>query len=569
MKKLYFFPFAIAAALMLSACSDDVSDANPTPVSSGYVSFNINLPTTSGNGTRAYTGEFEDGNEYEVKTGKLLLFSGTSETDAKYIGMYDLENLLSDDTPDDPQVTQTNTYNAVAVLNGLSGTDFMALVILNPNTDLLSKLSLTNGTSTLATLNSTSVDVTVENLKSNGFMMSNAPLSDTQGGDVTTAPSNPKIQTLVKFDASKIYENSSDAISNPAATVNVERAVAKVTLEGIESEDDTEKPTKIASYDINGWTLDYTNKKTYLVRNVGFSNATWAYKNTAGTAGETTGYRFLEKEALQGQSLYRTYYAIDPNYGGTGYTWDAAEFDIKTGTNTGDLAKADGKEALYCTENTFDVDHMNWKNTTRAIVSATLNMNSITGNDKSFIVIGDDKSVVYTPESAANYVVMNYLESTYRNSNTKIELDLPENGGYAKIKSVTVSGTENETLKNDLNKRIEEKALKLAYYKDGKSYYQIRIKHFGDVETPWHVDEIAGATVSYPGTDKENNWLGRYGVVRNTKYEISVTGVKEIGDPEIPSGGGDNPDDEVPSQYLSVKINVLSWAVRKQSATLE
>lgn len=64
----------------------------------------------------------------------------------------------------------------------------------------------------------------------------------------------------------------------------------------------------------------------------------------------------------------------------------------------------------------------------------------------------------------------------------------------------------------------------------------------------------------------EENWLGRYGVLRNNWYDIEVTGVKGLGSATIPELTGTT-DDELES-YIAVRINVLSWAKRTQGAVL-
>lgn len=89
------------------------------------------------------------------------------------------------------------------------------------------------------------------------------------------------------------------------------------------------------------------------------------------------------------------------------------------------------------------------------------------------------------------------------------------------------------------------------------------IKHFGDDLTPWSADN---KTVSYPDPDAEAKWLGRYGVLRNNWYNIEVTSIKSIGSADVPDAYG-VPDDPVES-WISVKINVLSWAKRSQTADL-
>ena len=121
-------------------------------------------------------------------------------------------------------------------------------------------------------------------------------------------------------------------------------------------------------------------------------------------------------------------------------------------------------------------------------------------------------------------------------------------------------------------------SINFQYYKDGVAYYNVLIQHFGKDETPWDrknhtVNSITGVYKTINGTSlspdlTNNNYLGRYGVVRNNWYKIEITGIRQIGSPTIsgPVGGGD-PDDNV-DNYLSVRIHITPWAVRNQSVDL-
>ena len=97
----------------------------------------------------------------------------------------------------------------------------------------------------------------------------------------------------------------------------------------------------------------------------------------------------------------------------------------------------------------------------------------------------------------------------------------------------------------------------VKYYKDGETYYcTALVRHFDNVETPWDNSE------SY--TDKKH--LGRYGVVRNTWYQLTVNSVSGPGEPEIPDVP-DEPDDTTEG-YIKVSVDVLSWALRTQEVDL-
>ena len=126
-----------------------------------------------------------------------------------------------------------------------------------------------------------------------------------------------------------------------------------------------------------------------------------------------------------------------------------------------------------------------------------------------------------------------------------------------------------KTLNEDIAEQVaalnDEDGLEISYYKGGYAYYPILIKHFGDDQTPW-TEEASNTSGAYAGDAANANWLGRYGVLRNNWYDITVTGIKNIGSPSVPDITGDTDDPE--SRYIAVSINVLSWTKRTQSADL-
>ena len=137
--------------------------------------------------------------------------------------------------------------------------------------------------------------------------------------------------------------------------------------------------------------------------------------------------------------------------------------------------------------------------------------------------------------------------------------------GAGKLKTGSLDFTGWDAIKDQLNtNRV------IRQYDNGASYYEVRIKHFADELAPWNDGESSvapSASEAYPG-NKENNYLGRYGLVRNNWYDIDVTAIKKIGSPVVPDITTDNTPDDNIDAYISAKINVLSWAKRTQSTIL-
>ena len=110
---------------------------------------------------------------------------------------------------------------------------------------------------------------------------------------------------------------------------------------------------------------------------------------------------------------------------------------------------------------------------------------------------------------------------------------------------------------------IKDPIVGIATYKSGESYYIARIKHFGDL-TPWTEGQETYGT----NDDAHNtNYLGRYGVLRNNWYELTVGSVSGPGTPDVPTIKPTEPDDES-YKYISVSVKILSWAKRSSTVDL-
>lgn len=600
MKKTKLLSLALAT-LMLGACSSEdvvVNEGSVPPGGNGYLSFAFNLPTAPS--TRA-NDDFQDGQtyEYSVKDATLLLFAGENEADSKFQGAYNL-NLPS--PPEQPGYNVTTRYSIVQQVTKPGSGEVYAMVILNGKASGVVKESggswtlndeqLTLGTTTFSSLYTTAKTMNlaqIANTTDACFLMTNAPMFTKQGG--TSNPTGGQVQTLSVIDRDRIYATEAEAKANPAADIYCERAVAKVTVkatEGIGTGAVT--GTQIASYTFNGWTLDITSKQSFLVRNVA-SASWWNYK-----ANTTNDYRFVGSVGLTNtatQTLYRTYWGVDPTYNknyNASASVDQNDFNTTIGAVPASLT-AMGKDA-YCLENTFNVANQNQNQTTRVIVAAKLNVTGANSTDKSFFILNDNKDVIYDEKAKIETMVSTaylnvpairkVLESkldegaTFDNNDLTVAFNNDGNAGYWTVASITVKDASKDKFTGDA---IPEeltagnatytaaiasvnKDYNIAYYKGGVSYYGVRIRHFDDTQTPWNVDDPA---TSYPGLDSEQNYLGRYGVLRNNWYEVNVTGIRNIGSP-VPDEvyGQDDPQEK----WISVRINVLAWAKRSQNVDL-
>ena len=589
MRIKHFFGLAVLAAMTASCSSNNdlVNGGNGSGENesgTSYASITINLPTT--NGTRTTTNDQFDGgtaSEYAVNDATLVIFekgTATSEKDFKFVEAVPLGNLepwKKDNTTGNGITTEaTITAKLEQATVGENG-DYYALVILN-NKDKndADKVSMPGSTDTYETWN---VAAKVKNLidYEKGFYMANAPEFKTAGEEPTT---------LVQIKG--IYRTKEEAHSKPGATVHVERGLAKVTVGPSSTKDyfatdgANATGTKYSSdkVEITSWALDVINKNSFPVHVTaglkgGLTSTTsqtvpsypeiWSNIN-----GKTD--RFVSQVSATG-AFKRVYWGIDPNYSmdladltkcGEQFTLAAADRSAVTWMNG-----SGSDHPLYCLENTFDINHMKQGQTTRVLLKATYTPNALaSATDKTFFMIGNS-SDIWTETTLAEQIKSKAEEVL--NTTTGVTVDLnPE----IKAAGTHVLDATNVTINLDgvdktsgivdqINDKLGfdlSKGVGIKTYKDGVSYYIARIKHFGDDLTPWNAGE------GTYGTDNEK-YLGRYGVLRNNWYNLTVNSISGPGYPDVPEVKPEAPDDE-DTKYINVEVKILDWAKRSQNVDL-
>lgn len=602
MKKTLLFSVALAG-LMLGSCSssDDLNGGGNNTgfneTGKGYINISLNLPTQSKNVSRAANDVTADGDakEYNVKDAALLLFAGANENNAVFQGAYNLDGLKKTDI--DANVQISTQLTKVQEISSISAPGkIYAFVLVNKGANINVGIDHTitvNGTAFNGKFSDFSQLKVDGAFAKDNLMMTNVPVVTKPG---TAAFDDAAVLADV---TTSIFKTEAEAKANPAADVFVERVASKVTLGMTGSGTSTETlsadgtAAKNFKYTLEGWNLANVNKSSYLVRQ--YDN-TWNNLTSDGldfltgadkSAFAANPYRFAGINLIKtnvssnpAANKYRTYWGKDINY-----TNDAP---FASDATVGDADLTLGKDATtYCYENTFDVAHQKVYNTTTAIVKMKITPDSYTGG--TFYTINGGKDVVYSLANAKTKVgnqflaenTESFLKTTYfptvteagkiSVSNvefsdeagavtfTKLVLTFtPTAGGAATTYDVTDAAVLTALANN----------IKVVEYKGGYSYYNILIKHFGDELTPWNPSTKTSG-ISYPTPD-EANWLGRYGVLRNNWYDLDITGVSRLGaatPEELDVKNDPTPDDNLKS-YISVKINVLSWAKRTQKAIL-
>lgn len=569
MKIKHLFGLAVIAAMTASCSSNEDlgtagSGTGTNEAGVGYATFTINLPTTSG--TRADANpEFDkgDANEYKVNDATLLIFKKDA-TGYQFKESVDLGNMEPWTSSSTDGITTTAKLTA-KITKAEVGSDkgYYALIILNNNSKTAAKITEpTDQTYEEWSKDDTKANVTNYLKHDNGFFMANAPKY------VAGAP-----ETLVEIK--NIYASKQQAENSTATTVYVERGLAKVSL----ASGSEKKHVDISGgnydgdgVDITGWTLDVTNTKTYPVH---VTEGLWAdtWKTTATTAATNgaTMDRFHDTKLTE---FPRVYWGLDPNYSKSFASVADCEGEFKMAT-TADFKKGeDAKKAQYCLENTFDIDHMVQGQTTRVLFSATYTPNGFHAGD-TFYKMGNSSQLwnATKVEAQIKAKAMEVLGVTDA-AKVGVTLNAPTNDltkagvHLVAAANITYGTTDLASEKVDqINAKLGFKKtttgdveVGLSTFESGVSYYIARVKHFGDALTPWN-----------PGNktyDKNNaNWLGRYGVLRNNWYELTVESVSGPGYPDIPKVNPTDPDD-VNDQYINVEVKILSWAKRSQNVKL-
>lgn len=583
MRIKHFFGLAVLAAMTASCSSNNelVNGGNGSSENesgASYASFTINLPTTSG--TRADdpkpgTPSFENGdkNEYAVKDATLLLFQKNATTDAfEYKEAVELGNMEPWTSSDATGITTTAKLTAKLNNAKVGANDYYALIVLNNHTTTAAKIKFPTPNQSFAEWSKIAANATDKYSEyDNGFFMANAPMY----------VANDPPTTLVAIK--NICASKQQAENSEATTVYVERGLAKVSLE-----DGSEKKSVTISggnydkdkVDITGWTLDVTNKKTFPVH-VTASDDLWTdiWKTTVTTPANSNGAtmdRFHDKRG----EFQRVYWGVDPNYKKNLADVAACEGEFNLVANQTDLSKAfktgeDAKKAQYCLENTFDIDHMVQGQTTRVLFSAKYQPNGFKPGE-TFYKMGNSSQLwnATKVEAQIQAKAMEVLGEADAEK-VKVTLNATENdltkAGVHFVAAANVTHVGGTALSTDdvdnINAKLgfkkattSEAAVGLSTFASGVSYYIARVKHFGDDLTKW---EAGNDTYG----SNNLNWLGRYGVLRNNWYELSVNSVSGPGYPDVPKVDPTEPDD-VNDQYINVEVKILKWAKRSQKVDL-
>lgn len=531
--------------------------------------------------------EYDDGEDSESRAQDLTIYF--FDDDKNYLGSSYVSDLSQDDSKDD-NVTSTITVdvptNIVQTLydNSEEEAKMYVVAVLNKGTFTP---QITDDNKSYADFNQACRIALTDAAKTDNFMMTSSNYLKDISGTQTEMALTPITKEYVGL-------KSDDKATPPrTVTIAVERVVAKVMVQ--------EKEGKLLN--ILGWGLNVTNKTFYPVKNFGGNQflglLASSYQNWLPNT---------DNKPWNNSTDMRSHWAVDPNYAKGEATIEDKSNDFNK-FSFSDPSSAKAKEALYCFENTT-VETMQQRNaTTSAVIVAQFypenfekDVSWIKWNDDAYSgendyatfveavvqeVDGGNQTITqyykekengstdvngkkYSPLSAEDFTcTYNTVEEkkiTFGEESTVIgyedaELQVKlENSDMVLYTITDGQASEAASAPTKINEAIK-KALTdnppTVYYK-GYCYYVVPIRHFAK-------DEVA----DYTGGEYQPNHLGRYGIVRNNYYQITINDITQPGEPITdPTVDPSTDKDDETNYWINVSIKVLSWKVRTQEVTL-
>ena len=526
---------ALFIGLAMTACSNDDEmttggqDQSPVTGGTAYMSVSLNMPKSTG-GTRASGTNRGSTAEQTVGTVLLALF------DASDICVQ-ARTLL----PGEYQVTVGSTAGTAGSAFQVPATTKKALAVINPSADFQNRCVVSAGWAAINAALTTSVTDVIGTAEDN-FMMINA-------GDATTHKALIDVTGNIKTVGGAIADATAAkaaAAASPAA-INVERVVAKVSLQ--EKTGGAEVTAPGATCTFGDWALNVTNKDMF---------------------------PFSEIVTPIGSMIAN--YRKDNNYAAGSFNvskFNYLALDATTGALPADFTTMGVDK--YCLENTMDATEQKMAQTTSAVVSAVYTPAGYTADKSWFRLLGTsyetlaDLKAVYAAAAAAGspsplqtqqknlcnefYVriaAMATAQGATWNASDFSSLDIDEmddivNGGEASKPAVIPANPPTVPAATVQDLGVE-------YFQKGTCYYSILIRH----------DDAVTGTME----------LGKYGVVRNNWYTLTINTVKQPGTPWIPDPtnpivptdpGDDNDEAE---SFLAVGITVNPWITWSQGVDL-
>ncbi|MDL2299390.1 Mfa1 family fimbria major subunit [Bacteroides sp. OttesenSCG-928-E20] len=544
--------------MCMTSCSDDdfggkddgKKDGEET-YEKGYIALSVINNTIRNAGTRADPpeyGELEEGTsaENKVSTVHVVLYDATNTVAYQFPlnGSTDMETVSKD-------ATYNNKYQTKAQEVAIK--PYKLAVFVNAPANLVA--ATTKGASLSAleaahVLASGVTELTTGGDDGDGFLMGN-------------------FAGLVNVPTTKIHPTAAAAVADPVA-VDIERAVAKITLK-----DELGGSNSTMTFSNFGWVEDVVNKKTYWMRKQTLMlDGTITSGQVTGTKMETDVAKDQGDENIEATKANRVrMYAEDPNFEKTtaeGWTSTMVGSDgsiYGQPNNLGDNyiynndvneIKRVSKASVYVPENTMRAIEQ-WEDVTTSVliklgIEPKATAFSSVSPGTSYYVYTDLAGTQRVFSGAELQLIANAADDTEVIASPKTTWGefLSANPALSDLQAllnntsaqsaILASGVTDWSNLNNVSGEYGD----LKYYVDGMNYYRVPIRHFSDY--------YQSVKMAY----------GRYGVVRNNIYYLTLEKVNNYGDIDVPDPK--DPDDK--ESFVSIKFEILQWMQRTQGIEL-
>lgn len=539
MRKLNFLwtlVAAVALSMGFASCTSDTDDVdngggNGASAEVAYLSVSMLKQTTTG-GTRASSEEGATPDESAINELYVLLFNDSEEVLPLYSNnLQYYVHLSSSAITTNAGVSTTNS--AIQV----SGDTKYIFLVANPNDKLKSVITSLDSRSTYSTFNAAiegikTAEVTGSSLKN--FTMVSTPDDSGESAGNTVNSGLVDISTNVFVVGASngtggTYTESSAAAAAQSnkAKIKIERLSSKIVL--TEAVITVTPESDGATFNFVGWTVDGRN---------------------------TTYYPFATKKLFENHisttNFYKfNFYTQDPNYSGNSgvafNTTNATTYDPMDAFTNSTVSWSNSGTTAYMVENTMEATAQKFGNMTRLVIKGKYYPKSGWSGD-------------WFSFAGTNYKDLAALQTAYSSADPDSDLALACESMLAQINSY--NGTSVASFGNLTQTDLDAiqnggEVLKAAYAADTNPYI-IR----------WYQKGVC----YYYYQNVHNNTLtdfmaeGKYGVVRNNYYSLTLTSVDGAGTPWYPTpvnpGPGDpGEEDDVDAAvgYLGIEIEPGPW----------
>lgn len=517
--KQLFFCSLTGLALLTASCSsnDEALNGGDGTTSEGktyaQIAISVANSATTRTTTPGNTGDEAYGDDAEYTVNDLTVVLANENDIAMQVITPTLKTATNTDDDDklvrvtEPFKCTPGTYKVYVLANYKNSQDALTPIIKG-STDMKAEFGITN----IAKLSTT-----------DEFFMTN--VSAPEGQEIKEAATGKELN-----DAGKDETKEGAATNLNILTVNVERAVSKVTFDNTDNQSFNVMvgDNKIATATLEGASLINLNKKMYLVKE--------GRTATNKPAGVTDGWP----------------YPMDPNYSQTSIdeVYCKANFEQRSAT----VFPAPSTATFYCPENTMEASAQLNGQTTGVVykvkyapeaayyteLAAENGTDSYSKMYEKVLALGVD--VRDDAITKTIFTDADNTDGTFYSYNGYVFRSLAGARLYKAIATNTdgEAATVNGAFKTENNDGIQT-------YAEGYCYYTAWIKHNPD------------------GTTMQQD---KYGVVRNFWYELKVNSIKKLGYSKPTYEKPTDPDDKAEAS-IQVQVKIKKWRLVKQNVDLE